>query len=129
LFGDKSEKAAREAAAQAEKERLVGLPPPELAAEIMPASGPDGMGTKGGHRQGPVEVCSWLMSSFSQSSKCRQPLLRPVLDGLQMLGHAGLVQRHTFGGSGTASTYAITALGRTALADGSARQRLIRDAS
>jgi hypothetical protein len=39
LFGNREEKRAKAAAAQAESERLVALPVRELAAEIMPAFG------------------------------------------------------------------------------------------
>jgi hypothetical protein len=52
LFGNRKEKAAKEAAAQEELDRLTALPIPELGAEIMRAFGPNGLQTKSGHRQG-----------------------------------------------------------------------------
>lgn len=51
LFGNDDDKAA----AQAESDRLRNLPLVELAAEIMPAFGPDGINAKSGHQQGPME--------------------------------------------------------------------------
>jgi hypothetical protein len=121
LFGNREEKAAAGAAAQAESERLVALPVADLAAEIMPALGPDGLQTKTGHRQGPMEVTSWLMSSFSDKVKYRQPVLGPVIEGLQALENAGLAERRAFGGG---TTYHATRLGEASLADGSVRRRL-----
>jgi hypothetical protein len=75
LFGNKEEKAAKAAAAQAESERLIALPVADLAAEIMPAFGPDGIEAKSGHRQGPTEVTEWLFASTSAKVKYRQPVL------------------------------------------------------
>lgn len=125
LFGNKDEKAAREAAAKAESQRLVALPVTDLAAELMPAFGPDGLQTRSGHRQGPVELSTWLLSSFSTSVKYRQPLLGPVMEGLQALEHAGLVERRGFGGgSSSSSTCHATRLGQTALGEGSVRRYL-----
>jgi hypothetical protein len=123
LFGNRGEKAAREAAAQAESERLVALPVADLAVEIMPAFGPDGLQAGSGHRQGPMEVTSWLFSSLSASAKVRQPVLGPVIEGLQALDNAGLVERRSFG-SGSTNTYHATRLGETALAEGSLSQHL-----
>jgi hypothetical protein len=125
LFGNRGEKAAQEAAAQAETDRLVALPVADLAAEIMRAFGPDGLETRAGHRQGPVEISTWLLSSFSNKAKYRQPVLGPVIEGLQALEHAGLVESRSFGGQGTSSkTFHATRLGETALAEGTVRQHL-----
>jgi hypothetical protein len=124
LFGNREEKAEKEAAAQAELDRLSALSQPELGAEIMRAFGPDGLQTKSGHRQGPIEVTNWLMSSYSSKTKFTQPLLRPVMEGLQALDNAGLVESRSFGDKGAASTYHATRAGEEALADGSVGQRL-----
>jgi hypothetical protein len=120
-FGNREAKAAQAEAAQAETDRLVALPVADLAAEIMPAFGPDGLQTRSGHRQGPMEITSWLLASFPGKVKYRQPLLGPVIEGLQALEHAGLVERRSFGG-GTASTYHASRLGQTALDEGSVRR-------
>ena len=122
LFGNKEEKRAKEAAAQAESDRLLALPIDELAVEIMPAFGPDGINAKSGHRQGPTEVVSWLLPDASV--KYRQPILGPVIEALGVLEHADLLTRRAFGSKGQASTYHVTRLGETALADGTIRQRL-----
>jgi hypothetical protein len=124
LFGNREEKAGKEAAAQAELDRLAGMQPSELGAEIMRAFGPDGLQTRSGHRQGPVEVTNWLMSSYSSKTKYTQPLLRPVMEGLQALENAGLVETRGFGDRGAGSTYHATRAGEEALADGSVAQRL-----
>jgi hypothetical protein len=124
LFGNREEKAAKEGAAQEELDRLIALPMPELGAEIMRAFGPNGLQTKSGHRQGPVEITKWLMSDFSRKTKYTQSLLRPVMEGLQTLENAGLVQSRGFGDEGAASTYHATRAGEEALADGSVAQRL-----
>ena len=124
LFGNREEKAAKEAEAQAELDRLSGLAQPELGAEIMRAFGPDGLQTKSGHRQGPVEVTNWLMSDYSSKTKFTQPLLRPVMEGLQALENAGLVESRGFGDRGAAKTYHPTTAGEQALTDGSVAQKL-----
>jgi hypothetical protein len=124
LFGNRDEKAAKGAAAQAETDRLVGLSAADLAIEVLPALGPEGINAGSGHRQGPVEVTNWLLAPFSKSVKYRQPVLGPVIEGLQVLEHAGLVERRSFGGG---STYHATRLGETALAEGSVRSYLTQD--
>jgi hypothetical protein len=123
LFGNKEEKAAKEAAAASESARLVALPVEDLAAEIMPAFGLDGA-FHSGHRSGPVEVCKWLLAPYSGSSKYTQPVLGPTIESLQALEHAGLVEGRNFGSNGRASSYDATRLGETALAENSVRQKL-----
>jgi hypothetical protein len=124
LFGNREEKAAKEGAAQAELDRLTTLPMAEFGAEVMRAFGPDGLQTKSGHRQGPIEVSNWLMSSYSGKTKYTQPLLRPVMEGLQVLDNVGLVESRGFGDRGAAKTYHATRAGEEALAAGSVAQRL-----
>ena len=122
LFGSKSEGQAKAAAAEAESLRLRSLPVPELAAEVLPAFGTDGINAKPGHRQGPVEVVSWLLPDASV--KYRQPVLGPVIEALGVLEHADLLTRRSFGSKGQASTYQVTRLGETALAEGTVRAQL-----
>jgi hypothetical protein len=69
-------------------------------------------------------VAPWLMSSYSSRTKFTQPLLRPVMEGLQALDNAGLVESRGFGDKGAASTYHATTTGEEALANGSVAQRL-----
>jgi hypothetical protein len=122
LFGGKTEKRATAAATEAESARLVGLPVRELAAEVMPAFGPKGINAKSGHRQGPMEVVSWLLPDASV--KYRQPILGPVTEALGVLEHADLLTRRSFGTHGQASTYHATRLGNEALAEGTVRKEL-----
>ena len=122
LFGNKQEKRAREAVAQGESDRLLALSVRELAAEVMPAFGPDGINAKSGHRQGPVEVVAWLLPDAPV--KYRQPLLGPVIEALGVLEHADLLTRRSFGGKGQASTYHASRLGETALAEATVRHEL-----
>src|SRR4051794_32022347 len=110
-------------AAQAESDRLKGLPLPDLAAEVMPAFGPAGMNAGGGHQQGAVQVGKWLMASTSAKVKYTQPILGPTIEALGLLESAGLLQSRTFG-SGNAKTFHATRAGEEALASGSVRELL-----
>ena len=114
------------AAAQAESERLRTLAPLDLAAEVMAAFAPDGLEVKPGHRQGPMEVVSWLLPDASV--KYRQPLLGPVIEALGALEHANLLSRRSFGNSGNSSTYNVTRRGTEALAGDTVREQLGNDA-
>jgi hypothetical protein len=125
LFGNKAAKQAKAAAAESESARLVALPVHDLADAIMPAFGPNGINAKPGHRQGPMEVVSWLLPDASV--KYRQPLLSPVIDALGVLEDANMLARRSFGSGGQASTYHSTRLGETALAAGTVRGQLGSD--
>ena len=122
LFGNRAEKRAKVAAAQGESERLRALPVRELAAEVMAAFGPNGVNAKSGHRQGPMEVVSWLLPNAPV--KYRQPILAPVIEALGVLEQASLLTRRSFGSEGQASTYHASRLGETALAEGTVRKQL-----
>jgi hypothetical protein len=123
LFGNREEKAAKQEADRQESERLAALSVAGLAAEIMPAFGPDGMDVKSGHQQGAMQVTEWLLPAAKV--KYRQPVLRPVIEGLKALETAGLLEARSFGGSNSsATTYHPTRLGEEALADGSVARHL-----
>jgi hypothetical protein len=122
FFGNKAERQAKAANAQAESERLVAMSANGLAAEVLPAFGPDGMKIKSGHRRGPLEVVAWLLPDAAM--KYRQPVLGPVIEALGALEHADLLTRSSFGNRGQASTYRLTRLGETALAEGNVRNQL-----
>lgn len=122
-FGNKAEKQAKAANAQAESERLVAMSAHELAAEVLPAFGSDGMKIKPGHRQGPLEVVAWLLPDAPV--KYRQPVLGPVIEALGVLEQTNLLTRSSFGSRGQASTYRATRLGGAALADGTVRSQLV----
>ena len=114
LFGNKAEQEA----ARQESERLAALPVEKLAVEVMPAFGPDGIDAGSGRQQGPIQVTEFLMPDAK--ARYRQPILRPVMEGIAALERAGLVEGRNFGSSGSsAKTYHATRLGEEALADGS----------
>ena len=127
IFAKKAGDHATPSAAEAESARLVALPIGELASEVMPAFGPNGINARSGHRQGPMEVVSWLLPDASV--KYRQPILGPVIEALGVLEHADLLTRHAFGSNGRASTYRASRLGEIALAEATVRKQLGLDAS
>jgi hypothetical protein len=122
LFGNREEKAARAAAGNAEVERLVALPVPDLAAEIMPAFGPDGPKGHGpNHGINRLQVVIYLMRSFTGADKAGTRLQEPIREGIQALENAGLaVETRTQHGT----WYNATRQGESALADGTVRQHL-----
>lgn len=123
LFGNRDEKQARIAAADAEAARLQALALPDLAAAVMPAFCPGGMDLGSGHRHGPVEVTAWLVPDLPTGR--RGPLMGAVIEALGMLEHANLLTSRSFGGRGSTSTsYQASRLGEAALADRTLRQQL-----
>jgi hypothetical protein len=119
LFGNKKDKAQEEAAAGAEASRLASLTASELAAEIMPAFGPEGPGRGQPPELNFIQVANWLMRSHRGGTAYLRDLERPVRASIQALEVAGLVQHR--GQSGRLSP---TAAGEAALIDGSVSQRL-----
>jgi hypothetical protein len=122
LFGNREDKAARKAAAEAEAKRLAALPVSALAAELMPAFGPDGPGRGSRHEVNLLQLANWLMRSFPGATKHLRDLERPTREAVQALEHAGLIER--LGQHGIGQRFAATRLGEAAIADGSARQHL-----
>jgi hypothetical protein len=124
LFGNKDQKAAADAAAAAEVERLIALPVANLAADVMPAFTPGAIPGHGVHIE-KIGVSRWLLKSYPRGLKSKnvQRLLEPVTEALQALEHAGLVKLEV-GGGGHQSLYSVTRLGETVIAEGSARERL-----
>jgi hypothetical protein len=122
LFGRSDERAAQDAAAGAEFERLCALPVADLAAEILLAFGPD--------QERPAHsvagACVSLMDSQPRGRRYLIDLKRPVQEAIQALEHAGLlVGKVRSGGSGnTQMIMNITRLGETALAEGDVRRYL-----
>jgi hypothetical protein len=106
--------------AAAELERPVALPASELAAEILPAFGPDGVrGVTGGI--GALQVALWLMDGYSRKPRLR-PLLVPVQEAIHVLELGGLVRPERLDSGGSRAL--ITPLGLGALNDGTAAERL-----
>lgn len=120
LFRKSDEQIAQQAAAEAELSRLEALPVDELALEILPAFGPQGV--RAGRSVRVQDVCKWLMTSFPGKSYNPLQILGPVNEGIQRLENAGLVLRRVQEGGG--SRISVTRLGETALADGTAKQLL-----
>jgi hypothetical protein len=123
LFGNKEEKAEKEAAGAAEVERLVSLPVDDLAAELMPAFGPDGAKSKGKQGTPPMQIIQWLLSDFPYHPSLK-PLVDSVLTALERMVAAGLLSRSTSGIGTGAQSFKLTPLGESTLADGSIEQRL-----
>jgi hypothetical protein len=123
LFGNKEQKAAKEAAGAAEVGRLEGLSADELAAELMPAFGPDGAKSKGEQGTPPMQVIQWLVRDHPYHPSLK-PLVDAVLAALEKMVAAGLLSRRGSGIGTGAETYKLTPLGETTLADGSVEQRL-----
>jgi hypothetical protein len=124
LLRRRGEKGAEREAARAEIERLAALPVTDLAVEIMPAFGPDGV--RGADRRGlaSFQIANWLVATYSGRAGIWERLVDPVGEGIQRLEHAGLVERTTPGQPGSGDTVKLTRLGQTALSEGSVRQQL-----
>ena len=120
LFQKNEEKAAREAAAFAELERLRALAPDELALEVLPALGPDG--PRGARLVRVQDICKWLMRSHRAGLKASpMQLLAVVREALQRLEHADLVWSRQSDGP---SLWKLTRLGEQAISGGTAAQHL-----
>ncbi|MGA9371922.1 MAG: hypothetical protein WBV53_08740, partial [Solirubrobacterales bacterium] len=96
MFGNKAEKAAQDAAAKAEAERLTALPTPDLGAEIMAAYGPGGP-SRGGEGRGLnfLQIGNFMMASFPRGTKQLTAIQNPLLAGVQALKNAGLLVQGT----------------------------------
>lgn len=122
LFGNKEEKRAEDAAAEAEADRLAALPVADLAAVILPAFGPDGPGRGGDKEIGALQVGMYLMRDFPRGNQFIKQLLEQLKEGIQALENAGLVKRtvQSIGGSSVSATR----LGLQAIKEDSARKYL-----
>jgi hypothetical protein len=123
LFRQSEDKIAKEAAAQAEFERLNALSPADLAVEVMPAFGPDG--PRGHGPNGGINILQalfWLnQAHFPSGISYISQLQEPVREAIQALDHAGLVLTNA-GREG--SWTSATRLGLASLADGTLSQRV-----
>jgi hypothetical protein len=120
LFRRNEDKVARKAAAKQEVQRLRGLSVDELAAQLLPALGPEG--PTQGNSAWSQQLCSYLLRDFPGAGQLDTLDLRPAVNrALDMLQEAGLVspisvQREPL--------WRITPRGETTLADGTVRERL-----
>jgi hypothetical protein len=90
LFGKSEAKDAAANAARTEVERLNALPVADLAAELMPAFGPDG--PRSGKEINSLQASIWLMRSHPTRSTQSRDLHRAVCEGLELLEQRGLVE-------------------------------------
>jgi hypothetical protein len=110
---------AADAAAQAEVTRLATLPPNAIAAELLPAFGPQGAKSKGRIGTAPMQLIEWLMTDFGRGADTK-PLVSAVLVGMSALERGGLVAETTSGTGSGGRLYSVTPLGEKALSDGTA---------
>ncbi len=118
LFGNKEEKRAQDEAAKGEADRLLGLPIDDLAAEILPAFGPEGPG-KGEKSINILQVGSFMMRNFPRGASQIRPLLDPIREGIQRLEHSELVRTQLMSTGGGRLT--VTRRGLEAISAGDVR--------
>jgi hypothetical protein len=120
----REEKRAREGQAQEEIDRLQGLAPEQLAAEILPVLGSDGLKSKvsGARVQ---EISKGMLDGFGSSMRVNPGmLLIPIREGLQRLEHANLVMQMASSNVDASTRWRITKTGEEALAAGDAAAKL-----
>jgi hypothetical protein len=120
LFRRSEKKAAQEAAAQVEIERLKALSLEDLAAALFPCLGPDG--ANHGHSVRGQQVCDYLLRDFPGTRRL-QPLLlmARVGEALEMLKRAELVSSISHQ---RLPVWRLTHLGETTLAEGTIEQQV-----
>jgi hypothetical protein len=127
LFGHNPKKEAEKAAAAAEVARLEALPLPELAAELLPGYGKGGARRLAGATGINIgQLMIWLMRDYPRATGFMVTLQEPVRAAVQLLEHADLVERRTYGRSTQVNA---TALGEEAIAAGTAKLFLAGAAS
>jgi hypothetical protein len=120
----REEKRAREGQAQEEIDRLKGLAPEQLAAEILPVMGSDDLKSKlsGARVQ---EISKGMLDGFGSSMRVNPGvLLIPIREGLQRLEHANLVMEMASSNVDASSRWRITKTGEEALGAGDAAAKL-----
>lgn len=122
LFRRNEEKAARKAVAREEIERLRKVPVADLAADLLPALGPDGP-THGTSIRVQL-LCEYLLRDWPGAGQMDTlNLSAPVNRALDMLESAGLVVPISVTRT---PVWRITPLGEETLAEGNVRERLRR---
>jgi len=128
LFGNNAEKAAEEAAAAAECDRLLNLTRLQLAVEVMNVFGPNGArAAQSSNGVNILQILSWLLSSQPRGTGYMLKLEMPVREALQILENATLVLDRIDRISG--GHMVATSLGQTALAEGSVAQHVASPSS
>jgi hypothetical protein len=122
LFRHNEEKAARKAAARVEIDRLRKVPVDDLAADLLPALGPDGPAHGTSIRV--QQLCEYLLREFPGAGQMDTlNLSAPVNRALDMLDDIGLVSPISVQRT---PVWRITPLGERVLAEGDVRDRLQR---
>jgi hypothetical protein len=121
---NRDQKQAEETAAKEEADRLIGLPVAELAAEVLPAFGPNGPGKDGTKSIGTFQIAMFLMRDFPRGSQNFKGMLGPVREATQALEHAELVEIRQTDNTGVAARAQATRLGVVTIADGSVAEKL-----
>jgi hypothetical protein len=121
---NREQKQAEENAAKEEVDRLIGLPVAELAAEVLPAFGPEGPGKDGAKSIGTFQIAMFLMRDFSRGKQNFKEMLGPVREATQALEHAELVEIRLPDNSGVGARAKATRLGLATIADGSVAEKL-----
>jgi hypothetical protein len=120
LFRKSEKKVAAEAALQAEIERLRTFSVDELAVALLPGLAADGPGQ--GHSMRPQQLCEYLVRDFPGGGQLKPLQLMPrVRAALEKLQDAELVSSIAYERS---PVWRITALGETALAEGTIAQHI-----
>jgi hypothetical protein len=120
----REEKRGREGQAQEEIDRLQGLAPEQLAAEILPVLASDAVKSKltGARVQ---EISKGMLDGFGSSMRVNPGvLLIPIREGLQRLEHANLVMQMASSNVDASTRWRITETGEEALAAGDAAAKL-----
>jgi hypothetical protein len=120
----KKDHTAEDEAARTHFEQLMALSPADLAAELMPAFGPDG--PRHGKNLNILQPVSWLLRGHRGAGGVsdRRQLVAAVREAAQVLEHAELVQARHLGGQSGGSLWNATRLGAAALANADYRQHI-----
>ena len=124
LFGEKF--SARLEAARVEYARLTALSSADIAAELMPAFGPDGTKHLFGSTHTPQigQLLDWLQRNCRAAVPTfKNPLRSRVGEAVGLLEHAGLVYVISINSEGV-RRWSATQLGLAALASGDYRPRI-----
>jgi hypothetical protein len=122
LFGRKDHSAEDEAA-RVHFARLMALSAADLAAELMPAFGPDG--PRRGKNLNVVHLNRWFVRGYrSTGGVPLRELHTAVTEAVQVLQNAELIQLTWPGGGHSSRQWNATRLGAESLAKGDYRQRI-----
>jgi hypothetical protein len=124
LFRKSEEKLARQAAVQAEIDRLKTLSVEELAVILLPGLGSDTVAP--GRNLRPQELCEYLLRDLPGAGQTKPlQLMARVRRALEKLEDAELVSSFAIQRS---PLWQITSLGEAVLAQGTAAQHLVKPA-